>query len=161
MSFLVWKAVKTRRLSMKSEPCQSLLLSCMRRFTTKGEQTLLHFSEKLLTTAAIYLLNKYNKAWLWNLATVNLGLRKVPGIVSKILRKKIALIHGNCITFAYFQTLRPRKRGFLHETGFLRGYKFSTSHFIDNSNYTRAAKRPTCIIGIIFHKHRSKYMRIN
>ena len=44
---------------------------------------------------------------------------KVPGIDSNILRNKSALIMGICTTFTCFQTLRPRKRGSLHETGFL------------------------------------------
>ena len=43
---------------------QSLLRSCIKRFTTKGEQTLSGVPEKLLITKAIYQLNKYNKAWL-------------------------------------------------------------------------------------------------
>ena len=47
---------------------QSLLRSCIKRFTTKGEQTLSGVPEKLLITKAIYQLNKYNKAWLKNLA---------------------------------------------------------------------------------------------
>ena len=38
---------------------------------------------------------------------------KVPGIASNILRNKSALAMGIC-----FQTPRPRKRGFLHETEF-------------------------------------------
>ena len=46
---------------------QSLLRSCIKRFTTKGEQTLSGVPEKLLITKAIYQLNKYNKAWLKNL----------------------------------------------------------------------------------------------
>ena len=43
---------------------QSLLPSCIKRFITKGEQTLSDVPEKLLITKAIYQLNKYNKAWL-------------------------------------------------------------------------------------------------
>ena len=44
----------------------------MKRFTTKGKQTLSHFLEKLLIIKAIYQLNKYNKAWL------NKNLAKTP-----------------------------------------------------------------------------------
>ena len=40
------------------------------------------------------------------------------GIYEKILRNKSALLMEICIIFTCFQTLRPRKRGFLHETGF-------------------------------------------
>ena len=40
------------------------------------------------------------------------------GIYENILRNKSALLVEICITFTCFQTLRPRKRGFLHETGF-------------------------------------------
>ena len=36
----------------------------MKRFTTKGEQTLSQFPEKFLITKTIYQLNKYSKAWL-------------------------------------------------------------------------------------------------
>lgn len=39
-------------------------------------------------------------------------------IPSSILRNKSTLVMGICITFTCFQTLCPRKRGFLHETGF-------------------------------------------
>ena len=42
---------------------------------------------------------------------------KVIAAKSNILRNKSALVMGICITFTCFQTLRPRKRGFLHETG--------------------------------------------
>ena len=42
----------------------TFVLSCFKRFTTKGK-LLSHFLEKLLITKAIYnQLNKYNKAWL-------------------------------------------------------------------------------------------------
>ena len=40
------------------------------------------------------------------------------GIYENILRNKSALLMEICITFTCFQTLRPRKRGSLHETGF-------------------------------------------
>ena len=40
------------------------------------------------------------------------------GIYENILRNKSALLMEICITFTCFQTLRPRKRGFLHETAF-------------------------------------------
>ena len=43
---------------------------------------------------------------------------KVIAAKSNILRNKSALLMEICITFTCFQTLRPRKRGFLHETGF-------------------------------------------
>ena len=39
-------------------------------------------------------------------------------IASNILRNKSALVMGIFTTFTCFQTLRSRKRGFLHETGF-------------------------------------------
>ena len=42
---------------------------------------------------------------------------KVPEIGSNILRNKSALVVGIRATFTCFQHLRPRKRGFLHETG--------------------------------------------
>ena len=48
----------------------------MKRFTTKGKQTLSHFLEKLLITKAIYQLNKYNKAWL------NTNLAKTPTLLT-------------------------------------------------------------------------------
>ena len=44
----------------------------MKRFTTKGEQTLTQFPEKLLITKTIYQLSKYSKAWL------NTNLAKTP-----------------------------------------------------------------------------------
>ena len=47
-----------------------------------------------------------------------LGRFKVPGIASNILRNRSALVMGICTTFTCFQTLRPRKCGSLHETGF-------------------------------------------
>ena len=43
---------------------------------------------------------------------------QIPGITSNILRNKSALVIGICTTLTCFQTLRPRKRGFRHETGF-------------------------------------------
>ena len=58
----------------------------------------------------------------------------VPGYASNILRNKSALVIGICTTFTYFQTLRLRKRGFLHETGFsLRHrYHFDGGGFLQN-----------------------------
>lgn len=50
--------------------------------------------------------------------------REFTGFTSKLLlRSQIfwetaALVMGICTTFTCFQTLRPRKRGFLHKTGF-------------------------------------------
>ena len=38
--------------------------------------------------------------------------------IAPVQRNKSALIMGICTTFSCFQTLHPRKRGFLHETGF-------------------------------------------
>ena len=35
-----------------------------------------------------------------------------------ILKHKSALVMGICTTFTCFQNFRPRKRGFLHKTGF-------------------------------------------
>ena len=40
------------------------------------------------------------------------------GIYENILRNKSALLMEICVTFTCFQTIRSRKRGFLHETGF-------------------------------------------
>ena len=51
---------------------QSLLLSCIKHFTTKREQTLSHSPEKLWITKAIYQLNKCNKGWL------NTNLAEIP-----------------------------------------------------------------------------------
>ena len=58
----------------------------------------------------------------------------VPGYALNILRNKSALVIGICTTFTYFQTLRVRKRGFLHETGFsLRHrYHFDGGGFLQN-----------------------------
>ena len=53
---------------------QSLLPSCIKHFTTEGEQALSDVPEKLLITKAIYQLNKYNKAWL------NTNLAKTPNL---------------------------------------------------------------------------------
>ena len=47
------------------------------------------------------------------------------------LRNKSALVIGICTTFIYFQTLRPRKRGFLHKTGFSLPHRY---HFDDRSS---------------------------
>ena len=42
--------------------------------------------------------------------------------------KRIASIHGNFLpSFASYHTLRLQKRGFLYETGYLRGFKFSSN----------------------------------
>ena len=54
----------SRAYQIMSNHFQSLLPSCIKCFTTKGEQTLSDVPEKLLITKAIYQLNKYNKAWL-------------------------------------------------------------------------------------------------
>ena len=45
---------------------------------------------------------------------------EVPGIASNILRNKSALVTGicTCTISTCFQTLRPRKLGSLHKTGF-------------------------------------------
>ena len=55
---------------------QSLLLSCIKHFTTKREQTLSHSPEKLWITKAIYQLNKYNKGWL------NTNLAEIPTLLT-------------------------------------------------------------------------------
>ena len=64
--------------------------------------------------------------WTWSILKTLSGCRTWRhrkkgidrGIYENILRNKSALLMEICITFTCFQTLRPRKRGFLHETGF-------------------------------------------
>ena len=86
-----------------------------------------HFLEKLLFTKAIYQLNKYNKALLnTNLAKTQTSSRNCL----KYFEKRMASIHGKFFTRTCLHTLRLQKRGFLYETGFLPGLKFSTSHII-------------------------------
>ena len=95
-------------------------------------QTLTHFLEKLLKTKAIYQLYKYNKAWL------NTNLVKTPTLLTVEFQELLEIFRGtyrfssreflpslDCI-----DNLLLQKRGFLYETGFLQGFKFSTSHFI-------------------------------
>ena len=47
------------------------------------------------------------------------------------MRNKSALVIGICTNFTYFQTLRLRKRGFLHETGFSFPHRY---HFDGRSS---------------------------
>ena len=104
----------------------------IKRFTTKGKQTLSHFLEKLLITKAIYQLNKYNKAWL------NTNLAKTPTLFTVEFQELLEIFwqtyyrfnSREFFTFTCIHTLRLQKRGFLYQTGFLPGFKFSTSHFI-------------------------------
>ena len=80
----------------------------MKRFITKGEQTMSHLPEKLLLSKAIYQLNKYKKAWL------NTNLAKTPILFTvefqellKYSEKRIASIHGNFLpSLALIHTLR-------------------------------------------------------
>ena len=90
-----------------------------------------HFLEKLLITKAIYQLNKYNKAWL------NTNLAKTPTLFTVEFQELLEIFwetyHFNSrefCTFTCIHTLRLQKRGFLYETGYLPGLKFSTSHII-------------------------------
>ena len=50
--------------------------------------------------------------------TYSLVFARVIAAKTNILRNKSALGMGICTTFTSFQSLSPRKRGFLHETGF-------------------------------------------
>ena len=54
-----------------------------------------------------------------------------PKYALNILRNKSALAIGICTTFTYFQTLRPRKHDFLHETGFSLPHRY---HFDGRSS---------------------------
>ena len=115
----------SRAYQIMSNHFQSLLPSCIKRFTTKGEQTLSDVLEKLLITKAIYQLNKYNKAWL------NTNLAKTLNLFTVGFQESLQIfwekIHRNFLPC--IRTLRFRTRGFLHETGFLR-LSFSTTRFI-------------------------------
>ena len=104
----------------------------MKRFTIKGEQTLSQFQEKLLITKTIYNLNKYNKAWL------NTNLAKTPTLFTvefqellQIFWETYCFYSREFFTFTCIHTLHLQEHGFLYETGFLPGFKFSISHITD------------------------------
>ena len=82
-------------IKLRSNHFQPFLPLCMKRFTTKGKQTLSHFLEKLLITKAIYQLNKYNKAWL-NTFSQNTDFiyRRVPGIAWNVLKNVLLQFTG-------------------------------------------------------------------
>ena len=73
-------------IKLWSNHFQPFLPLCMKRFTTKGKQTLSHFLEKLLITKAIYQLNKYNKAWL------NTNLAKTPTLFTVEFQELLEMI---------------------------------------------------------------------
>ena len=72
-------------IKLRSNHFQPFLPLCMKRFTTKGKQTLSHFLEKLLITEAIYQLNKYNKAWL------NTNLAKTPNLFTEEFQESLQI----------------------------------------------------------------------
>ena len=67
---------------------------------------------------------------------------KVIAAKSNILRNKSALVMGICITFTCFQTLRPRKRGFLHEIGFSPDFLFHIDRYHFDGPSSSESKEP-------------------
>ena len=112
---------------------QSLLPSCIKCFTTKGKQILSNFLEKLLITK-----NESNlsiKQVQQSLAeykfsqNTNFIYRRVPGMAWNILRNVSLQFTG--IFYLHFHPYSSlAKTCFLYQTGFLPGFKFSTSYFI-------------------------------
>ena len=110
-----------------------MLPSCIKRFTTKGKQTLSNFLEKLLITK-----NESNlsiKQVQQSLAeykfsqNTNFIYRRVPGMAWNILRNVSLQFTG--IFYLHFHPYSSlAKTCFLYQTGFLPGFKFSTSYFI-------------------------------
>ena len=68
----------------------------IKRFTTKGKQTLSHFLEKLLITKAIYQLNKYNKAWL------NTNLAKTPTLFTVEFQELLEIFYLHTLASILF-----------------------------------------------------------
>ena len=102
---------------------QSLLRSCIKRFTTKGKQTLSHFLEKHLASKAIYQLKKYNKAW------PNTNLAKTP-ILFTVEFQELLEIFWETYRFNARECFFSILFDCINVAEFLPGFKFSTSHFI-------------------------------
>ena len=108
----------------------------MKRFSAKGKQTLSHFLENLLITKAICQLHKYNKAWLNTNVAKTLTLFTVEfQELLEIFWETYRFNSQEFFAFTCIHTLRLQKRGFLYQTGFLPGFKFSKSHFICLSDF--------------------------
>ena len=90
----------TLRFASVSNHLRSVFCSVeYKRFTTKGEQTLSHFPEKLLITKAIYQLNNYNKAWL------NTKLAKTPNLFTVEFQESLQI---------FWETYRYNSREFFY-----------------------------------------------
>ena len=68
---------------------------------------------------------------MWIVNANLIGRFRGPGIASNIQKNISALVMRICITFTCFQTLRPRKSGSLHETGFSLPHRY---HFDGRSS---------------------------
>ena len=104
----------TLRFASVSNHLRSVFCSVeYKRFTTKGEQTLSHFPEKLLITKAIYQLNKIQQSlaeYKFNQNTDFIFYRRVPGIASNILQN-VSLQFTEILNYLHMHlyTLRLQK----------------------------------------------------